>query len=156
MTPIAPHMEAFMRERLPIELGASINTCDSYAHAFRLLLQYASERLKVRPSELRLEQLDAPLILDFLKHLENRTPEWPEFEEHASGGHQIVHALHGVPGALSSGADAAGPCDPSKEDRSTARQAPITGGTAVHPRRAVTVRARWRPRSGVTGGLIFD
>ena len=70
MTPIAPHMEAFMRERLPIELGASINTCDSYAHAFRLLLQYASERLKVRPSELRLEQLDAPLILDFLKYLE--------------------------------------------------------------------------------------
>jgi site-specific recombinase XerD len=70
MTPIAPHMEAFLRERLPIELGASINTCDSYAHAFRLLLQYASECLKVSPSELQLEQLDARLILDFLKYLE--------------------------------------------------------------------------------------
>jgi site-specific recombinase XerD len=63
-------MEAFMRQRLPVERGASINTCDSYAHAFRLLLQYASERLKVRPSELQLEQIDAPLILDFLKYLE--------------------------------------------------------------------------------------
>ena len=70
MTPIAPHMEAFLRERLPVERGASINTCDSYAYAFRLLLQYASECLKVRPSELNLEQLDAPLILKFLKYLE--------------------------------------------------------------------------------------
>jgi integrase/recombinase XerD len=72
MTSIAPHMEAFLRERLPLERGASINTCDSYAYAFRLLLQYASECLKVRPSELQLEQLDAPLILHFLKHLETK------------------------------------------------------------------------------------
>jgi integrase/recombinase XerD len=48
MTSIAPHMEAFPRERLPLERGASINTCDSYA-SFRLLLQYASECLKVIP-----------------------------------------------------------------------------------------------------------
>lgn len=59
-----------MRDRLPVEQGASINTCDSYAHAFRLLLQFASARLKTRPSELQLEQLDAPLVLDFLKYLE--------------------------------------------------------------------------------------
>lgn len=70
MTPIAPHMEAFLRERLPVERGASINTCDSYAYAFQLLLQYASKCLGVRPSELNLEQLDAPLILNFLKYLE--------------------------------------------------------------------------------------
>jgi len=70
MTPIAPHMEAFLRQRLPVERGASINTCDSYAYAFRLLMEYASECLKVRPSELQLEQLDAPLILNFLKYLE--------------------------------------------------------------------------------------
>jgi len=70
MTPIAPHMEAFLRERLPVERGASINTCDSYAYAFQLLLQYASKCLQVRPSDLNLEQLDAPLILKFLKYLE--------------------------------------------------------------------------------------
>jgi site-specific recombinase XerD len=63
-------MEAFLRQRLPVERGASINTCDSYAYAFRLLLEYTSERLKVTPSELKLEQLDAPLILNFLKYLE--------------------------------------------------------------------------------------
>jgi site-specific recombinase XerD len=70
MTPVAPHLTTFLRERLPVERGASINTCDSYAYAFRLLLEYASSALKARPSELMLEQLDTPLILGFLKHLE--------------------------------------------------------------------------------------
>src|ERR1039457_7593417 len=70
MTPLAPHMTAFMQQRLPIERGASINTCDSYAYAFKLLLEYASKCLKVKPSELQLEQLDAPLILNFLRYLE--------------------------------------------------------------------------------------
>jgi integrase/recombinase XerD len=70
MTPIAPHLTAFLQERLPVERGASLNTCDSYAYAFKLLLEYASGCLKIKPSELQLEQLDAPLILGFLKHLE--------------------------------------------------------------------------------------
>jgi integrase/recombinase XerD len=70
MTPIAPHITAFLRERLPVERGASINTCDSYAYAFKLLLEYAGNSLRIRPSELSLEQLDASLILGFLKHLE--------------------------------------------------------------------------------------
>lgn len=70
MTLLAPHMTAFMQQRLPIERGASINTCDSYAYAFKLLLEYASKCLKVKPSELQLEQLDAPLIVNFLRYLE--------------------------------------------------------------------------------------
>jgi integrase/recombinase XerD len=70
MTLIAPHIAAFLQERLPVERRASPNTCDSYAHAFKLLFQYASECLKVRPSELNLEQIDAPLVLNFLGYLE--------------------------------------------------------------------------------------
>jgi integrase/recombinase XerD len=31
MTPIAPHITAFFRERLPLERGASTHTCTSYA-----------------------------------------------------------------------------------------------------------------------------
>ena len=33
MTPIAPHITAFLRERLPLERGASDQTCESYAGA---------------------------------------------------------------------------------------------------------------------------
>jgi len=49
----------------------SPHTCESYAYAFQLLLDFASDRLKRAPSGLTLEQLDAPLILDFLSQLES-------------------------------------------------------------------------------------
>jgi integrase/recombinase XerD len=70
MIPIAPHITAFLQQRLPIERRASPNTCDSYAYAFRLLFEYASDCIKIPPSQLHLEHLDASLILNFLNHLE--------------------------------------------------------------------------------------
>ena len=70
MTLIAPHITAFLQERLPIERRASGNTCDSYAYAFKLLFEYASGCLKTTPSQLHLEQIDAALVVQFLNHLE--------------------------------------------------------------------------------------
>ena len=69
--PIAPHLTAFLREHLPGVRRCSPHTCESYAYAFQLLLDFASRRLKRPPSALALEDLDAPLILDFLKHIES-------------------------------------------------------------------------------------
>ena len=73
MTPIAPHISTFLRERLPHQRGASPHTCDSYAYSFQLLLTFASQRWGVLPSQLALEQLDAPLVMDFLAALETET-----------------------------------------------------------------------------------
>jgi site-specific recombinase XerD len=70
MTALAPHLTAFFQERLTLERKASVNTCDSYAYAFKLLLNYASQRLKVAPSQLELEQIDASLVVGFLNDLE--------------------------------------------------------------------------------------
>jgi site-specific recombinase XerD len=70
MTTLAPHITAFFEQRLPLERRASECTRDSYAYAFQLLLTFASQRLKVTPSQLTLEQLDATLVLEFLSHLE--------------------------------------------------------------------------------------
>lgn len=70
MTPIAPHITAFLRERLPVDRGASEHTCESYAYAFQLLFAFASTRLHIAPVDLQLEQIDAPLVLAFLAHLE--------------------------------------------------------------------------------------
>lgn len=70
MTPIAPHLTAFFQQRLPIERGASSHTSDSYAYAFKLLLEYASAQLRVPPSQLAIEQIDSPLVVSFLNHLE--------------------------------------------------------------------------------------
>lgn len=70
-TPLAPHLTAFFEQRLPIECGASQNTRDSYAYAFQLLLTFAGKRFSLTPSQLIVEQIDAPLVLDFLNDLEN-------------------------------------------------------------------------------------
>ena len=77
MTPLAPHITAFFEHRLPFERRASAHTRDSYAHAFKLFLTYASTRLQVAPSQLAVEQLDAPLVLDFLQHLETTRGNGP-------------------------------------------------------------------------------
>jgi len=69
MTALAPHLTAFMRERLPIVRGASPNTCDAYAYTFQLLLSFASTKLHTTPTSLSLEQIDAALISEFLDHL---------------------------------------------------------------------------------------
>lgn len=47
------------------------------AHGAHLLRHFAAKRLKVRTSALGLEQLDAPLILDFLTHLETERANTP-------------------------------------------------------------------------------
>jgi site-specific recombinase XerD len=70
MTLLAPHLTAFLAERLPKERRASVHTCDTYAYAFKLLVVWAAERLRTTPSALTLEQLDAPCLLAFLEHLE--------------------------------------------------------------------------------------
>jgi len=70
MTPIAPHITAFMRERLPRERQASEHTTTTYAYCFQMLFEFTSARLGVRPSDLQVEHIDAPLVLAFLEHLQ--------------------------------------------------------------------------------------
>ncbi|MBK1724544.1 tyrosine-type recombinase/integrase [Thiocystis violacea] len=71
MTAIAPHISTFLRERLPIQHGASVHTCESYAHCFELLFGFASRRYGVTPSALELEQIDTRLMMGFLEHLQS-------------------------------------------------------------------------------------
>jgi site-specific recombinase XerD len=70
MTPLAPHITVFLRERLPLERGASVHTCETYAYGFKLLFEFASRRLKIAPSLLMVEHLDAALVLAFLEYIE--------------------------------------------------------------------------------------
>ena len=70
MTPIAPHITAYLQQRLAKDQACSPNTCDTYAYTFQLLFKFMSSKLGVAPAELQLEQLDAPMVLDFLEHLQ--------------------------------------------------------------------------------------
>jgi site-specific recombinase XerD len=71
MISLSPHLSVYLHEYLPLERQASRHTCDAYAYTFLLLICFAAEKLKIQPSALFLEQLDAPLILAFLNHIES-------------------------------------------------------------------------------------
>lgn len=71
MTPLAPLLEVWLRTRLPIERGASPHTVTAYSRGWTLLVEFAAGRLKVKPSDLTLEQFDADLVLAFLADLES-------------------------------------------------------------------------------------
>jgi site-specific recombinase XerD len=77
MTPLAPHLTAFFQQWLPVERRVSGHTTDSYAYAFKLLLTFASERMHIAPAALALEQIDAPLVVSFLNHLETARANRP-------------------------------------------------------------------------------
>jgi integrase/recombinase XerD len=71
MTALAPTLETFFTRRLISEKGASPHTISAYRDTFRLLLAFAQQRTGTRPSQLQIEDLDAPLITAFLDHLEH-------------------------------------------------------------------------------------
>lgn len=71
MTDLAKYLGTFLRVYLPRERGASVHTCEAYANSFKLLLCFAAEQFRVRPSDLKIEQINADLILAFLEHIEN-------------------------------------------------------------------------------------
>ncbi len=70
MTPIAPHISAFLQDHMVSQRGSSDHTCDTYAISFQLLFEFAATQANVPPSRLSLEQIDAPLVTAFLGHLE--------------------------------------------------------------------------------------
>jgi integrase/recombinase XerD len=78
MTALAPYLETFLREYLPRDRRVSVHTIETYAYAFQLLVCFAAERLRVAPSALEIEQLDAPLILKFLEHIETQRHNLPQ------------------------------------------------------------------------------
>jgi site-specific recombinase XerD len=102
MTPLAPHITAFLRQRLPIERAASPHTCDTYAYAFRLLFEFASRKHGVPPSALSLEHLDAALVLEFLAHLQTARGNGPRTRNaRLTAIKSFMHFVeHRVPGAL--------------------------------------------------------
>lgn len=72
MSALAPTLQAFFTDRLLRQRQASPHTVAAYRDTLRLLLDFASDRLKCEPSKLDIDQLDAPLIGDFLSYLEKQ------------------------------------------------------------------------------------
>jgi len=63
-------LQDFFCQHMMAERGLSAQTVASYRDTFRLLLRFAQARLGILPSSLKLDDLDAELILAFLDYLE--------------------------------------------------------------------------------------
>src|SRR5260370_35815556 len=64
-------LESFFLDRLMRQRQASTHTLASYRDSFRLLLQYAQQRLHTPPSQVTVPDLDPPFLGAFLDHLEH-------------------------------------------------------------------------------------
>jgi integrase/recombinase XerD len=70
-TPTFPTLlQRFFTDRLCTQMEASPNTIAGYRDTFRLLLRFASQVRSKTPTRLRIEDLDATLVGDFLVHVE--------------------------------------------------------------------------------------
>lgn len=75
MTPAASFatlLTRYFTQRLIQQRCASPHTISSYRDTFHLLLLFAKTRLGKEPSQLTIEQIDAPLVSAFLDDLQNR------------------------------------------------------------------------------------
>ena len=71
-TSLAPLLERFFTQRLMQQRQASPHTIGSYRDTFRQFLVFAQQRLNRQPSNLDFEQIDGPLVADFLEELETQ------------------------------------------------------------------------------------
>lgn len=81
-TDLAVYLRAFLAHYLPVQRNASPNTISGYRYAFILLLRYCAQVCKTPVQHLRLEDIDAPLVLAFLEHLERERGASPQTRNH--------------------------------------------------------------------------
>jgi site-specific recombinase XerD len=72
VTALAPLLQAFFTDRLMSQRQASGHTIAAYRDTLRLLLGFAADRLGRPPHTFDIGELDAPLIVAFLNHLEQQ------------------------------------------------------------------------------------
>jgi site-specific recombinase XerD len=71
MSLLAPTLQAFFTDRLISQKRAGAHTIAAYRDTIRLLLTFAAAQTSKAPSDLDIDDLAAPLIGDFLDHLEH-------------------------------------------------------------------------------------
>ena len=70
MSTLAATLQAFFTDRLIRQRQASPHTIAAYRDTFKLLLAFTFTRTGIEPSHLGVHALDAPLVSEFLNHLE--------------------------------------------------------------------------------------
>ncbi len=69
---VGPHLQAFLIDHLGQHKRASPQTIASCRDTFRLFLTFLRDNTGIEPSALRIVDLEAPVVLDFLEYLEQQ------------------------------------------------------------------------------------
>ena len=69
---LGPFVRRFLVEEVAVERGLSPNTQKSYRDAIRLLFRFLAERRGTDPTRVTVEQVDAALLREFLRDLQDR------------------------------------------------------------------------------------
>ena len=91
MSLLAPTLQAFFTQRLITQRNSSPETIAAYRETFRLLLAFAHQQTRKQPFQLDIDDLDAPLIGAFLKHLEEDRGNSPRTRNARLGA---IHSLY--------------------------------------------------------------
>ena len=116
-----------LRERL-----TEGHTRATYAYAFQLLFAFASRRLRIAPSALQIEHLDAPLALAFLDHLRHERGNGARTRNGRLAAVRVFMRFleHRVPAALAS-VDTSKPAIRGRVKTGHTKEAPGTGVDVV-------------------------
>ena len=83
----------FFTQRLVQQRHASPHTIRSYRDSFHLLLLFAKSKLGKEPSQLTVDQIDAPLVSSFLDELQKSTRHWSPQPEPSIDGNSFILPL---------------------------------------------------------------
>ena len=154
MTPLAPLITRFLCDYMPRQRGYSPHSCEAYAISFKLLFEFAAKRTRTRPSQLSIEQLDAPLIVDFLAHIERERGNSAATRNLRLAADQSVHALRRAPDSLGARADRPDRGNPGQAPRPEAGPLSDDGGGASDFERARSWDAVGHEGSGNDAPLL--
>jgi integrase/recombinase XerD len=70
--PLLAHLQSFFDSYLRQVRGASPHTLRSYGNSLRLFFLYAAETIKSPVTSLRVQDIQAPMVLSFLAHVESK------------------------------------------------------------------------------------
>ena len=151
MTALAPALQAFFTDRLITQRNSSPQTIAAYRDTFRLLLRFAHEQTGKQPFELDIDDLDAPLIGAFLKHLEEDRGNSPRTRNARLGAIHSFYRFAALEHPEHAAHDRAGDGDPDQAPRAQHRQLPRSRRDQGAARRARPRHLARPPRPRAAG-----
>lgn len=140
-------VQDFFLKRLIEQRGVSARTVESYRDTFELLFIFVERRIGKKASALSLNDLDAPLVLDFLDYLESERHNGPRTRNARLTAIRSFMRYVAVRDRVT-GRGPAGHRHSLEALRSTGPRLPLARGDNRTPQRSRSEHLEWTARRG--------